>query len=237
MNTYERKVLNELIQWRKKMLQRPPIFTRVTKKAQYKVNQMIPEQAHEMITESIKKLVKGTLVGSDFTTKGHEVSHLTLQEKDLLIKEKIKSYKRTAAVEGAGTGMGGILLGLADFPLLLSIKMKLLFEIATLYGYDVKKYEERLFLLYLFQLAFSSDKHRKETFMIIANWNEKKNELIELDWRKFQQEYRDHIDLIKMMQIVPGVGAVVGAFANFQLLNQLGETAMNGFRLRILNIN
>ena len=31
---------------------------------------------------------------------------------------------KIAAAEGAGTGAGGILLGLADFPLLLTIKIK-----------------------------------------------------------------------------------------------------------------
>jgi hypothetical protein len=57
---------------------------------------------------------------------------------------------------------------------------------------------------------------------------------VEMDWRKFQQEYRDYIDLVKMFQLVPGIGAFVGAYANNNLLKQLGETAMNAYRLRIL---
>jgi hypothetical protein len=56
----------------------------------------------------------------------------------------------------------------------------------------------------------------------------------ELDWRTFQQEYRDYIDLIKLLQMVPGLGAIVGAFANYRLTEHLGETAMNAYRLRIL---
>jgi hypothetical protein len=40
--------------------------------------------------------------------------------------EKLNFYKKAAAASGAGTGAGGILLGLADFPLLLSLKMKFL---------------------------------------------------------------------------------------------------------------
>ncbi len=61
---------------------------------------------------------------------------------------------KIAAAEGAGTGAGGILLGLADFPLLLTIKIKFLFDAATLYGFDTSKQEERLFILHVFQLAF-----------------------------------------------------------------------------------
>ena len=50
---------------------------------------------------------------------------------------------KIAAAEGAGTA-GGILLGLADFPLLLGIKIKFLFDAATLYGFDTSDKEERL---------------------------------------------------------------------------------------------
>ena len=32
----------------------------------------------------------------------------------------------------------------------------------------------------------------------------------QFDWRTFQQEYRDYIDLAKLAQMLPGVGAVVG---------------------------
>ena len=137
-------------------------------------------------------------------------------------------------MEGAGTGAGGILLGLADFPLLLSIKMKFLFDVAAIYGFDTKAYDERLFLLHVFQLAYSSDTLRQETLEKIENWEEMKHTLTDMDWQVFQQEYRDHIDLAKMLQLLPGIGAAVGAYANYNLLDQLGETAMNAYRLRIL---
>jgi hypothetical protein len=94
--------------------------------------------------------------------------------------------------------------------------------------------EERVFILYIFQLAFSSDEVRRDTFYKIEHWEEIKHEAEELDWRKFQQEYRDYIDLAKMLQLVPGIGAVVGAVANNNLLKHLGETAMNAYRLRIV---
>ena len=35
-----------------------------------------------------------------------------------------------------------------------------------------------------------------------------------------------------MAQLLPFVGAAVGAVANYQLLEQLGDTAMNCYRLR-----
>ncbi|MBT2653795.1 EcsC family protein [Bacillus sp. ISL-18] len=234
MKEYEIKVYEEVEEWKRRIIKRSGMMNRISKKAQVKINEWIPEKVHEMMTESIKAMVKATLFGSQLTTNRDQANGLTLTERDELVRKKISVYQKTAIVEGAGTGAGGILLGLADFPLLLTIKMKFLFEAASIYGFDTKKYEERLFLLHVFQLAFSSDEIRKNTLSEIEQWEQRKIELTEMDWRKFQQEYRDYIDLAKLFQLVPGIGAFVGAYANHNLLKTLGDTAMNCYRLRLL---
>jgi uncharacterized protein (DUF697 family) len=141
-----------------------------------------------------------------------------------------------AAAEGGVTGAGGILLGLADFPLLLSIKLKMLYDLASIYGYSVSDYRERIYLLYIFQLAFSSQEQRRQVYLQMVNWQEKRktlpDDIHQFDWRTFQQEYRDYIDLAKMAQLIPIIGAPVGAVVNYRLLNKLGVTAMNAYRMR-----
>jgi hypothetical protein len=234
LNEYEVKVYEEVEEWKRRLIRRSGMMNRLSKKAQVKINEWIPEKVHEMMTESIKAMVKATLFGSQLTTSKVQANPLSLAERDELVQKKISVYQKTAIVEGAGIGAGGILLGLADFPLLLTIKMKFLFEAAAIYGFDTKKYEERLFILHVFQLAFSSDEIRKNTLSEIEHWEHRKIELIEMDWRRFQQEYRDYIDLAKLFQLVPGIGAFVGAYANNNLLKILGETAMNAYRLRLL---
>ncbi|MGY0693419.1 EcsC family protein [Virgibacillus sp. FSP13] len=236
MPEYEVKVYEEIHAWQRKILKQSNLFNRVSKKAQTKINGMIPEKVHRVITESIKNMVKATLFGSNLVQNKRLSEGKSLYDRDELLREKLSSYRKTAVVEGAGTGAGGIFLGLADFPLLLSIKMKFLYEAANVYGFDATKYEERLFILHVFQLAFSNDEKRKETFHILENWDTEKEELIDMDWRVFQQEYRDYIDLVKMLQLVPGLGAIVGAYANYNLLDHLGETAMNVYRMRLLRI-
>ena len=52
------------------------------------------------------------------------------------------------------------------------------------------------------------------------------------DWRTFQLEYRDYIDLAKLLQLIPGVGAIAGAYVNHKLTNKLGGIAMNAYRMR-----
>ncbi|WP_299091390.1 EcsC family protein [uncultured Metabacillus sp.] len=233
--TYETQMAEEARLWKQRQLRRPSFLERSSKKAQTKMNQLIPEKVHTTITESIKKMVQATLVGSNVTTFPKKIENLTFKEREQLVEKTIGTFKKTAAIEGASTGAGGILLGLADFPLFLSIKMKFLFEVASIYGYSTKEYEERLFLLYVFQLAFSSETHKEETLEKIEHWDTLKNEVKDLDWRVFQQEYRDYIDVVKLMQILPGIGAVVGGVANYHLVQQLGECAMNCYRLRIFS--
>lgn len=232
--TYEEKIIHELAIWKRRMLSNPGVFSKVSKHIQDKINSWIPERVHKGITITIKQMVRGVLFGAKWTTK--EKQYASLVACDIACREKIKIYKHTAATEGAITGAGGLLMGLADFPILLALKLKLLFEIASIYGYKTTDYKERLYLLHIFQLAFSSPKHRKKVFLEMVNWEEKVKNLPDdihlFDWRMFQQEYRDYIDLAKMAQLVPIIGAPVGAVANYQLVKKLGRTAMFAYHMR-----
>jgi hypothetical protein len=236
MQEYEQIVFDELKQWQKEMLRKPSILNKLSKRVQTKLNSYIPEKIHKAITSAIKQMVRGVLFGAQYTTKT-PASIETLQQTEETIEKLIKNYKHTAAVEGGITGAGGILLGLAEFPILLGIKLKMLFDIASLYGFSVKDYKERLYILHIFQLAFSSHERRREVFLQMQDWDQKKKQLPDdvnaFQWREFQQEYRDYIDLAKMAQLIPGIGAVVGVVVNYKLIKQLGHTAMNAYRMRL----
>ena len=239
MAKYEDIALREMLYWKQQMQKKPGVTGGVTKGVQDKINSIIPEKAHEIITEAIKSMIKAVLVGTEYTA-APPLRSGNLEQRESFVREKIGQYKKVAALTGAGTGAGGILLGLADFPILLSIKMKFLFDAASLYGFDGRNYKERLYMLYVFQLAFSSQERRNDVFKIVGSWEEYSKSLPisedSFDWRTFQQEYRDYIDIAKLLQLVPGVGAVVGAYANYKLLEQLGDTAMNAYRMRVYRI-
>lgn len=238
MEDYNYVKLKELEIWKNKMRKRPSLLNKTSKGVQNKFNSILPDNYHNIVTSAIKNMTKVVLFGSKYTTKKPLIG-LTLKERDDLALAKIKAYKNTAIIEGAGTGAGGILIGLTDLPLLLSIKIKLLYELASIYGFDVKDYRERMYILSIFQLAFSSQNHVNNIFTKMENWDEYKNTLSDdindLDWKSFQQEYRDYIDLAKLLQLLPGVGAFVGAYVNNKLVNKLGEYAMYSYRMRILS--
>ncbi|WP_235906510.1 EcsC family protein [Ginsengibacter hankyongi] len=237
INAYEIYALAEVKTWQKRMLKRPSFLNSISKKIQVKVNSWIPEKIHQAITAAIKQMVRGVLFGAKYAT-AKPLLHAELEQREIAVRKKIDIYRKTAAVEGGITGAGGILLGLADFPILLGIKIKLLFDIAVLYGFDIDDYKERVYLLHIFELAFSSDEHRRNIFMKMTDWETKRKDLPEdihqFDWRNFQQEYRDYLDLAKMAQLVPVIGAPVGIIVNNRLVKKLGYTAMNAYRMRIL---
>lgn len=233
--TYEDIAMLEAEAWRLRMNKRPSFINALSKKVQVKINNVIPEKVHRVITTAIKQMTRAVCFGAEFTNPDPLASG-TLEDRETRVKEKIRFYRNTAAAEGAITGAGGILLGLADFPIWLTLKIKMLYEIAALYGYNMTNYKERIFLLHIFELTFSSQQHRMKTIGIIEDWVSYQKTLPvraeDFDWRNFQQEYRDYIDLAKLLQLVPGIGAPVGAVVNHRLTEKLGKMAMNAYRLR-----
>lgn len=221
--------------WRAAVLKPPGPLDRAARGVQGQINRMIPEKVHAAITTVIEGMTRTILTGADVTTAPPLIG-ASLAERDRRALAAIDGYRATAAVEGGVTGAGGFWMALADFPALLVIKIKLLFDLSAIYGHEADRFEERLFILSLFQLAFSGAEHRAEVFRGIEAWDARDHpaDFEHFDWRTFQREYRDYIDLAKMAQMIPVVGAPIGAFVNWRLLERLGETAVNGYRMRWL---
>ena len=233
---YHQKAKTAMLRWQKDMQRDPSLVDKVSKKIQTKINNIIPEKIHAAITTAIKQMTRAVLFGAELTSsKPEKIESLEITE--AVVEEKIENYKKTAAAEGGITGAGGILLAFADFPLLIGIKIKMLFDIAAKYGFDTSDYKERVYLLHIFQLSFSSSEHRKSVYLQMRNWKHRSaqfpDDINQFDWRNFQQEYRDYIDLAKMAQLIPVIGAAVGVVVNYRLLKKLGKTAMNAYRMRL----
>tara|TARA_R110002050_G_scaffold68754_4_gene148951 strand:- start:225 stop:983 length:759 start_codon:yes stop_codon:yes gene_type:complete len=237
---YESLARKELKIWLDKQHQSPSIISRMTSGTQRSINNIIPDKIHQAVTFAIEKMVKGVLIGNKFiSTKPYLYGQL--RHRELKARKSIKAYTRTASVEGAVTGAGGILMGFADLPAFLAIKMKMLFQIAAAFGHETKEFKERLFILYVFKLTFSTQKTRNETINIIENWDTYSqtlpDNLDDFDWRQFQLEYRDFMDLAKLAQMIPIIGAGIGAVANYKLSLLLGKNAIQAYRLRHLQKN
>jgi uncharacterized protein (DUF697 family) len=237
----EDHIRQELQQWEDGLYKTPGFFEKASKKVGDKINSYIPVKVQNTITSTVKAIVRTTLFGAEYTPKREVQNSLTLRQADDQAREVISLYQKIAAAEGAGTGAGGILFSVVDFPALIAIKMKLLFELSHVYGYSTKTFSERIFILTLFQLTYAEKKKRRSILNFIKEWESEKQQWAsdseyykQLNWESFQKDYRDAIDFRKMLQMVPGIGAVAGAWANYSIVEELGEFAMNGYRIRRL---
>lgn len=235
-DAYEAWARAEVDHWRRRMLTPPSAIDRTARAIQERINRIIPEKLHAIVTDVIERMTRAILVGADIATFTQPLRDTPLSERDRRARRAIKGYRVTAAAEGGVTGAGGFWMSVADFPALVTIKLKLLFELAAIYGHPGEIFSERLYILRLFELAFSGADHRVQVLQAIDGWDASPHPdgFEAFDWRSFQQEYRDYIDLPKMAQMIPLLGAPVGAVVNWRLLDRLGEVAINAYRMRWL---
>ncbi|MCA1295213.1 EcsC family protein [Paenibacillus sp. alder61] len=239
---YELKIRREIADWEEKMFKSPGWLEKTSKTIGNRINQLIPPKVQSVMTTTIRSIVRTALFGAEYTPSRSVKSNPELESSDQEAKELFTLYQKIAVAEGAGTGAGGFVLGLVDFPALIAIKMKFLFELAHVYGYDTKQFSERVFILKVFQMTFSGPENRARLLSSIKNWHIEKEQWRSdaeysrnMDWETFQIEYRDAIDFRKMLQMMPGIGALAGAWANYTILEELREFAMNAYRLRRLH--
>ncbi|GGL14136.1 EcsC family protein [Caulobacter rhizosphaerae] len=223
----------DLAAWRARITKPAGPLGKASRAVQRKINTIIPEKVHAAITAAMEAMTRAILTGADFATAS-PLQNATLEQREAKVATAIQGWKTAAGAEGGVAGAGGFLLAAADFPLLMSFKLKLLFEIAALYGHDGSVLSERLYILHIFELAFSDVEHRVKVLEAMDDWDARAHpaDLKGFDWRSFQQQYRDHIDLAKLAQLLPVVGAPVGAVVNWRLTAHLGKTAMMAYRMR-----
>lgn len=242
MDTYE-KIVQKRVKKFENELYQPSQFQNWTKGIQNKFDGIIPKKVHTSLAYALEKGVKAFLQGlhlihkeqlSNVLLRNHSLHDLSEEAEKIVTK-----YKRIASVEGAGTGFGGIIASTIDFPALLSIKLKLLQELALLFGYRLESFEERVFILKVFQLQFSSKDCKQKLWQEVKEWeiqmeHNEWESWEEFDWEEFYMEYKQSIEVKKLFQIIPGFGAIVGAWANYSFLDDLGETAILCYQLRYI---
>lgn len=241
MNPYQQMIYKEVTDWEQEQSE-DWFFNRWSRSFQKKIDSLIPAIVHEKLAKAVEATIKSIANGVSLISQNKELlqKDITFEEREEKAQETIKLYKRIAMVEGAGTGAGGFVLSAIDFPALIAIKFKLLQELANIYGHNIQHFEERMFIIKIFQLAFSGDISRKKIYEELKYWGEKKQEISTstyediMAWREFYAEYRESIEFRKLLQFIPGLGAIVGAWANQSILDDVANTAVQVYRMRYL---
>ncbi|MFT8323396.1 MAG: EcsC family protein [Bacillus sp. (in: firmicutes)] len=167
-----------------------------------------------------------------------EVKGIPLVEMHKAVKKLTKNRKKLATIQGASTGVGGFLtLGL-DIPLLLSMQIKLLQDIAICHGYNPNDKKERIFIVKCLQFV-SADIVGKKTILAQLGHYDQNKEQVQREvisemqgWREVVYAYRDSFGWKKLFQMVPVFGIIFGAFSNRSSIEAIAETAEMFYRKR-----
>ncbi len=139
-----------------------------------------------------------------------------------------------AFIEGGGLGLLGI--GLPDIPIFTAVLLRGIYEIATGYGYDYSRYEEKLYILKLIQAVLGDERVEKNRELDAfaravgtGNWHGSLEEEI----KKTSEVLAEELLVAKFIQGLPLVG-VLGAAFNQALYKQLSDFAALKYKKRYL---
>ncbi|MEH7124789.1 EcsC family protein [Bacillus sp. JJ1773] len=167
-----------------------------------------------------------------------DVHLIAINEMDVAVTKLTSNRKRLATVQGASTGVGGILTLSLDIPLLLGIQLKTLQDIAICYGYDPKDKKERMYMVKVLQFVSSDIVEKKAILQQLSlidspNDSAKREVISEIQgWREVVFTYRDQIGWKKLFQMIPIAGLLFGAFINRSAVNDIAEAGMMLYRKR-----
>lgn len=187
-------------------------------------------------------LIKKESILKDLQKKAGQTETLTLEEvADLplavmneLSEEYKDSRKHLATLQGATTGFGGILTLAIDIPTLLGLSLKVLQEMAILYGYDPNEQEERIFIVKCLQFS-SCDYNGKQAILkeLTGELEAPSQSISRLQgWREVIMNYRDNWGWKKLFQIVPVIGILFGALINRFTIDEVAEAGQMLYRKR-----
>jgi hypothetical protein len=204
-----------------------------------------------LINDGASWSVRSESIYEEFRSDGHQVHQgpdvhrLDLEKVDKTVGYLAAKYKAAAAVEGGAAGSLGAPGIAVDIPALVAIAMRAVCEYATYYGFDVSIESERAFAMSILGAASSSTVAAKQVALaeltklsvLIAQrktWAELQQLLSVQVIKKIAQALGVRLTKAKLAQIVPLVGAAVGAGFNGWYVGSVTETAYHLYRERFL---
>ncbi len=222
---------------------------------------LIPAGVQEAAGRAIEKSLSGLGVATGLTVSQpriHRRVHVLFQRTghrleaaDLAAKHYRSWHLGAALGEGGAIGAGGGAGLAADIPALLAISLRLVQHIVVCYGYDISRLEEREFVKHVLWTGSAADLKAKtealshlkilEGILLKASRDNLAPDLArkEISQRADMPAVRQiarvlgiQITKRKALQIVPVLGAVVGASFNASFVHDAGEAAYMSYRRR-----
>ncbi len=155
---------------------------------------------------------------------------------DPLAQRRLSENALLAAIEGGGTGLGGAALIAADIPLLFTINLRLLQQIAASYGFPMREPEYRSLVLGIYNAAAAGNQQAKNDAMreisvaaaVFAQDGSYRgrapSNTLRDQARNLPREIAKSLVERKLAQTIPLAGALVGAGVNYWFTSEVSKT-------------
>ena len=156
-----------------------------------------------------------------------------------VFSKKAKSSKNRnnliSAVEGIGMGVVGA--GLPDIPVFISVLLKSIYEIATIYGFSYDSVQEQIFILKIIETALAHERELIEGNVELNSWLKSEEEFEitkEEQMKRTSLALSDELLYLKFVQGAPVIG-VVGGVSDVIYQKKITDYAELKYRRRFLN--
>lgn len=193
----------------------------------------------EKATPVLEKTYNKKKAENDYKVKEY-IHNLSGDKRTLKVFRKSSSSKAAVntAVSGiAGTAMGAFGVGIPDIPVLVSLMLRSIYEIAISYGFAYEKEEEKYFILQVIRAAVSGG----EAFTELDEQLNLFSQEPKLPGEYYREQHiiwtsnalSGELLYMKFLQGIPIVGAV-GGFYDTAYMKQITEYASLKYRRRFL---
>jgi len=263
MSTYEKRQLSEIRDYQnQKPSVVTEGLSLLGKPLEILTGLLIPEQVIQAVLNGANATAEFLADEKDIIRDGKVKNIEELRYKSLEISDEMANEVHNWAIalaiaEGGATGMWGAAGMAADIPAILTLALRTIHKIGLCYGYKADTVEDKEFVLSVMSLAGSNSMKEKNQVLLQLKMLEatlRKNALWVIE-RKAAKQMADKtvgneliIKMIrdvckqlginfskrKAMQVIPIVGAGVGAAMNGSFIRDIGYAARRQFQERWL---
>lgn len=249
-NVYEKKEFNKIIEWKS---MEPSVISKVMgtlfKPVSWLIQTIIPESAMRSAIQASNSASKYLIDNEKFKKDCNisnisELKNKSLEECDVFADEIHNWAIGYAATEGGITGATGLIGMAVDIPTIITLAFRTINKIGLCYGFENKTEEDNQIVLSILSAAGANT--MKEKQLAILTLKQLETIIIKTTWKKMAQKATENeltkeagiialknlakqlgVNLTKRkaLQVVPIIGAAVGASVNGAFISDIAWAA------------
>ncbi|MDO8804559.1 MAG: EcsC family protein [Elusimicrobiota bacterium] len=259
LNSYERAQLENIRTWkteRPDMLHR--VFLPATIPFSFILYHIVPKRVMRGLVDGFDQVAKTLADQDDLLRKAgvadiEELRHKSLRLSDNL-SEDVRNWAMGGAIaEGAVTGMGGFFTISIDIPIIITLALRTAYKIGLCYGFDGRTEDDKNFIMGILAASSAGSLHDKLAALVMLKSIEtvmfQKMAMAAMEKvaaeglargsstllaKKLASDISADIVRHKALQLLPGVGAVIGGSVNGWFMNNVCKAAVRSFQKRWL---